>query len=275
MVSVLENLVHDLIESHPRSRAAIKAKAEIEHRLMKTLWKDGLRGVERAVARLNAGGYAFGRGPETGNPRAGYREWRCSLDNDRRLLEISAFNTRGLQFASVQYRAVARLRLNKRQRELSALHEGFYSRYNDIARRAYASKREPRLRPVDRLILLIAEMEADVNNGGFRQYLSNKGKRRARSALAALQTVGAKKNHAWLDSALSSNVTDSTLEKLDDQFYRSPEDLAALVMNHIAASEKGIGRRDPAPRRDANDAAVAHRRRRGFIRRGRRFGRHS
>ncbi len=34
--------------------------------------------------------------------------------------------------------------------------------------------------------LLVGELEADVNNGGFSQYLDNEGRRRARAALAAL-----------------------------------------------------------------------------------------
>ncbi len=137
--------------------------------------------------------------------------------------------------ASVQYRAIVHRRLTQRQRKLFALHEAFYARYNDVARRAYASNHGSRLRLTDRLVLLIAELEADVNNGGFRQYLDNKGRRRARSALAALHEVGAKRTAVMLAVALASHADEPRLKRLDDRFYRLPEDLAALVMMHIAA----------------------------------------
>jgi hypothetical protein len=60
-----------------------------------------------------------------------------SIDADRRLLEVSVLNNRGLQMASVQYRPIVRRRLTKRQRDLFVLHDAFYARYNEVANRLH------------------------------------------------------------------------------------------------------------------------------------------
>jgi hypothetical protein len=238
VASILNSLIHDLVSVRPRSRDANRIRAEIEHLLMKQLKKDGLRGIERTIARLNAGGWHLDRVREAGRPQAGYRLWRQSFGNDRRLLEVSVRNSKGVQTTSVQYSAIVRRHWTKRQRERFALHKTFYTFYNDIANRAYKSKPGTRLGPADQLVLLIAELEADVNNGGFRQYLDNKGRRRACAALAALQMIGALRTHAMLAAAHSPQITDLQLEKLDGQFCKSPEDLAVLVMKYISATNE-------------------------------------
>lgn len=84
-----------------------------------------------------------------------------------------------------------------------------------------------------RLIRLVAEFEADVNNGGFGQYLQNKGETRARELLEYLSAVGASRTARWLASALKSPSEGATLSRLDDEFCRRAEDLASLVMTHL------------------------------------------
>lgn len=91
------------------------------------------------------------------------------------------------------------MRLTPRQRRIHAGQEAFYARYMAVGQKAYRDPRY-RLTPDDRLVLLVGELEADVNNGGFSQYLDNKGRRRARAALAALQKVGARKTARMLES---------------------------------------------------------------------------
>ena len=85
---------------------------------------------------------------------------------------------------------------------------------------------------------MVGELEADVNNGGFSQYLGNKGRRRAQAALRALLNIGAKKIARWLASALQSDATAGTLEQLDRRFFDQPEDLPSLVMKHLAPITK-------------------------------------
>ena len=101
-----------------------------------------------------------------------------------------------------------------------------------VGQKAYRDPRY-RLAPADRLVLLIGELEADVNNGGFDQYLTNKGRRRARAALAALRTVGARKTAGMLAKAMAPRATPAQLPALDERFYRVPEDLAVFTARRV------------------------------------------
>jgi hypothetical protein len=76
----------------------------------------------------------------------------------------------------------------------------------------------------------VGEFEADVNNGGFGQYLGNKGRKRAGEALHALRSIGAKRTADMLASALAPGASDETLERTDKRFYNSAEDLALLTV---------------------------------------------
>lgn len=232
-----ERLFRGLIASPPGSRDANELRWKIERHLMKLLRQHGLRAVDRAIGSANEAGCGLVR-DSTDRRRAGVRTWRSSLDRGRRLLEVSVLQSKALQFVSVRYDAVVTKRPTRRQRERFRLHEAFYARYDAVAARAYRSRQPPRLGAADRLVLLVAELEADVQNGGFAPYLANKGKRRARAALDALATVGATKTRALLEAALANDVSDSRLETLDDRFYRSREDLAALVMTHLGTPKR-------------------------------------
>ena len=132
----------------------------------------------------------------------------------------------------------------RRQLQSAERQAAFYARYKNIGRLAYRADRggranaRSRLTTHERIILLVGELEADVNNGGFSQYLGNKGRRRAQAALRALLNIGAKKIARWLASALQSDATAGTLEQLDRRFFDQPEDLPSLVMKHLAPITK-------------------------------------
>jgi hypothetical protein len=104
-----------------------------------------------------------------------------------------------------------------------------------VGARAYR-RPAPRLSRDDRLVLLIGELEADVNNGGFAQYLDNQGRRRAGAALAALRTVGAKRTARMLEQALAPGASSDRLSALADRFYAAPEDLPLLAGRHVGLS---------------------------------------
>jgi hypothetical protein len=87
--------------------------------------------------------------------------------------------------------------------------------------------------PDDRLIQRVGEFEADVNNGGFGQYLGNKGEERAREVLAYLSAIGAKRTARWLASAMNTGIGEDALERLDRLFCEKAEDLASLTMSYI------------------------------------------
>jgi len=164
----------------------------------------------------------------TSKPQA-RRTWREDLGT--RTLEISITAGRSYRSTSVRYRSSAKEQLTPRQRAIQALQQSFYARYMSVGQKAYTDSRA-RLTPANRLILLIGELEADVNNGGFDQYLDNKGRRRARAALSALHTVGAHKTVRMLEKAMAATTTPAQRSALDAGFHRGPEDLAVLAARH-------------------------------------------
>lgn len=83
------------------------------------------------------------------------------------------------------------------------------------------------------LVRVIGDLEADVNNGGFNQYIDNKGRWQARRAAKCLQSIGARRTERLLESALGLPPDSPQFERLDAAFYRSSEDLPSLVMRHL------------------------------------------
>jgi hypothetical protein len=224
----LIGLVQELTALPTRRRRANELTMELEHGLMRLTGGGGLRAAERAIAGLNA----RGRQLILAESHAGLRTWREELAGGRRMLQIRLAVTRAYRSASVRYQPVRPARLTPRQRTIHGLQQAFYARCMAVGQRAY---RDPAYRASapDRLLLLIGELEADVNNGGFDQYLGNKGRRRARAALAALRAVGARKTAAMLARALAPETSPAERAALDDRFYRVPEDLAVLAARHV------------------------------------------
>jgi hypothetical protein len=132
---------------------------------------------------------------------------------------------------------------SKKQKLAAELQAAFYERYAQLAARGAA------LSPDERLIELVGELEADLNNGGFDQYLRNKGEERGRDALAALSAIGARRTGRWLAAALAAGPGATALGRLDEQFNEKPEDLASLVMTAIGHTATPRTRR-PAGARD-------------------------
>jgi hypothetical protein len=222
----LDRILALLERTSPGSRRAQELKCEAEHALMRALQAGGVRAVERLVKELDAGA----RRLEPKRMRAGIRAWRESLAGGARALELHVGADRSYKFAYLLYLEVPKL--TPAQQKAQALQKRFYDRYMEVGQKAY---RDPgyRLSPTDRRLLLVGELEADVNNGGFSQYLGNKGRRRGRAALAALEAIGARKTAKLLARALESK-SDKALAALDDAFYKAPEDLAVLAARHAS-----------------------------------------
>lgn len=226
--SRLAPLLRRLTGLAPRSRKAGELRMDLEHLLMRITGAGGLRAAERAVTALNA----RDRHLVLIQKRTSLRTWREELVGGRRTLEIQLVVNRLFRSALVRYQVVRTVRLTPRQRRIHAVQEAFYARYMAVGQKAY---RDPRYRlgSGDRLVLLVGELEADVNNGGFSQYLDNKGRRRARAALAALRKVGARKTARMLETAIASATTAAQRSALDDRFYAVPEDLALLTARRV------------------------------------------
>jgi hypothetical protein len=200
--------------------------AEAEHVLLKALQSGGLRAAEKLVAGLNAKGRRF----ELLERSPVVRAWGEVLPNGR-IFRIQVGGNRAFKYSSVRDLPPEKPASPPTRRDL--LQKQFYDRYMEIGQKYY---RKPgmRLSPADQRLLLVGELEADVNNGGFAQYLDNKGRRRARAALTALKSIGARKTAAMLERAMAPGVTEAELGKLDSRFYEVPEDLAVLSVRRAA-----------------------------------------
>jgi uncharacterized protein DUF4375 len=223
-------LVDRLATLRPGNAQAQEICAALEHALMKAVTAGGARAADRAIAALNRRGHQFALAETI----ATIRRWREALAGGKRVIEISVNVNRHFKSTAVKYLVVREPpRLTKRQLRIHAIQQAFYAKYMAAGRRAYAKGRPVRLGRGDRLALLIGELEADVNNGGFTQYLDNKGRPRALEALRALKQVGARRTAAMLAAAMAPGVTERRLSALDDRFYGVPEDLAVYTMRHL------------------------------------------
>ena len=221
----MDRILKALARLEPRTKKALPLRIKGDHLLMATLKSGGLRAVQRLVKTLNAKGHRF----EPVNPGPGRRWWREELD--RRAFEIRVWSSRALKMSVLHYVPTRLQKLTPAQLELQAVQKRFYDRYLEVGQKAYRDPRY-RLSAMDRRLLLVGELEADVSNGGFSQYLDNKGRRRARSAFAALTAIGARKTAAMLEEAMSPRVSEARLSVLDDRFCKAPEDLAVLAVRH-------------------------------------------
>ena len=195
---------------------------------MRMLHTAGLRAVERMVAGAQIPGLVA----VTDLVVPGRREW-AAVDRERGgRLGIVVSSNQHFKLVSVTWLALPR-ELKPHEQKRHQIQQAFYARYDAAAERAYATPPR-RISADDRQILLIGEFEADWNNGGFSQYLSNKGRRRATDALRAIEQIGATRTAALLRAALASAADDAALQKLDDRLHRVREDLAVLAMTKLA-----------------------------------------
>jgi hypothetical protein len=210
-----------LVTLPPDTPAADKERWAIESALMKLLRKGGMDAVRQAVEAALPDAELVFFGP--------LHEWRRTFP-DGRVLAVAARDADDLLSTSVVWKP-APPPLTARQKARYALHERFYALYEEAAMRVIASPRA-RLTPLERRAVLVGELEADVNNGGFSQYLLNKGRPRARQALAALESIGSRQVAALLRRALERGAD---MEELSARFFASREDLPALVLRSAEA----------------------------------------
>jgi hypothetical protein len=218
----LPKLLDALVALEPGTAAAAAPQRSIETLLMDALRKGGRRAGEKRVESLAAHGYGLER------LDALPCMWRVTLPPPR-VLEIWFTGGDEPAVAAVSYRT-GKGWGSAAQKRAARLQAEFYRRYERL------SPGRARLAPADRLIQIIGELEADVSNGGFGQYVGNKGEARAREALAALSAIGAKRTARWLAAALEGGGKKG-LARLDEEFSTRGEDLASLAMTHLAAGD--------------------------------------
>ena len=110
-----------------------------------------------------------------------------------------------------------------------------------------------RITPAQHELVALWRMEADINNGGFLQFLGNWGVGNYQVALQALQNIGAPAAHQCLQDmfavvkrfedapenvalsdlpALLTDAEHDKLQELDEAFWDYPERLSELVVMH-------------------------------------------
>ncbi len=105
---------------------------------------------------------------------------------------------------------------------------------------------------MDEVVDLIDALEGEVNNGGFHQYFYNSAGDRAAEAIQALEIVGAfamadilkraaqkfpcgmppKNRFERQDILLEAYPSAAAFRELDEEFYKYPDNLAALVTKY-------------------------------------------
>jgi hypothetical protein len=212
----------------PASLRASSTRAELEHLLMRLLAGAGLRGVDAAVRDLIRGGLPI----TLQNHEPGVRIWAGLLPQQKAELRVTVTASRLIRTTLVTWRAAHATVLSGHQRERTRIQNAFYSRYLAAGRKAYAP-RPGRLPRPDRWVLLVGEFEADIQNGGFRQFLANKGRRRARAVLRVLDSIAVPRTAALLRHALRPSVPEPAWGRLDRQYDRTGEDLTVATMRHL------------------------------------------
>ena len=111
-----------------------------------------------------------------------------------------------------------------------------------------------KLSHAERVFYIVFELEGEVNNGGFSQYLYNSSGNFANEIIEALREIGADKTADICDTALTalggeipeewelrqekleSMITDSVdeiLSECDNEFFKYPNDLVELNYQYI------------------------------------------
>jgi hypothetical protein len=115
------------------------------------------------------------------------------------------------------------------------------------------------LNEYEKNVLFIEMLEGQVNNGGFDQYFFNSTGEYAHETLKALEEIKANQIAEILNSAIKAFPTlpipkdteqrrelmedipkniSETWDKLDDEFYEYPENLAGLVIEYVKTNKK-------------------------------------
>jgi hypothetical protein len=242
MALSFQELLRQLVALKPGGRPAEKLRAELTHLLMRIVRTKGLPGVRRLVKRLTS---TTSLDPvfASGSVRA----WRHTVAD--RVLVLQTITGRSMKNATLLYSQAPRTP-GPKARVRQNLQDRFYARYNQVGP-AGESRTTRRPSAADRLVRVIGDLEADINNGGFDQYLCNKGRPQARRAAKCLQSIGARRTGRLLQSALGLPPHSPQFERLDEAFYRSSEDLPSLVMRHLEKHGEGA-----AQQADAADEAL-------------------
>jgi hypothetical protein len=225
-----------LAEAVPGSRDLGRRLADLELWLLEALKRDGAPGLAAAVEVLNELGHELAPLRDEDPPR-----WSGPLPDGERRLVISGAASSAAEWVSATLEPIQ----EDAPPEPDPRQAAFYARWETLLGLDDAAVDE--LEPADRMVHHLAVLEAEVNNGGFLQYLDNTEGRWLQETLAMLETLRAHRAHellaevqrqlagasadrpdAW-NAALMRLEESGALEPLDDHFYALDEDIAALA----------------------------------------------
>jgi hypothetical protein len=225
----------------PGSRDLGRRLADLELWLLEALKREGAPGLAAAVEGLNELGHELAPLPEEDPPR-----WSGPLPDGERRLVISGAASAAAEWVSA---ALEPLQGHDGPPEPDPRHAAFYARWETLLGLDAAAV--DALEPADRMVHHLALLEAEVNNGGFLQYLDNTEGRWLRETLEMLDRLQAHRAHgllaevqrqlagasadrpaAW-NAALSRLEESGALDTLDDRFYALDDDIAALAAVHL------------------------------------------
>jgi hypothetical protein len=123
------------------------------------------------------------------------------------------------------------------------------------------------LSPAEQAFVCVYELEAEVNNGGFDQFLRNSPGQHALETVAALEAIGASSMAEITRQAVALIFPDGTvprdqadrisrldadegtldeLQSLDRRFYEYPDDLTELLFRYVQRHRESIRGAKPA-----------------------------
>jgi hypothetical protein len=225
----------------PGSRDLGRLLADLELWLLEALKRDGAPALGGAVEALNELGHQLAPLPDEDPPR-----WSGTLPDGERRLVISGAASSAAEWVSATLEPIQG---DDAPPEPDPRHAAFYARWETLLGLDDAAVVE--LEPADRMVHHLAVLEAEVNNGGFLQYLDNTEGRWLHETLGMLETLRARQAQellaqvqrllagasadrpdAW-NAALIRLEESGVLEPLDDHFYVLDEDIAALAAVHL------------------------------------------
>ena len=132
-----------------------------------------------------------------------------------------------------------------------------------LSKKSNYGEHPDRFSPAEKAIYIIYQLEAEVNNGGFAQFLYNSSGNFANETAAALRSIGAEEiaaicdrafsafgqpipkdwteRDAFLDDAITDEI-DDILSQCDSDFYAYPDNLTELCYDFIMAHREQFTR---------------------------------
>lgn len=239
----------DVIEDlDPAGPAGRRLKADLELTLLEAMNKNGRKGVEEAIQRLNDNGHQLSLVASDGE----LWEYAEPLHGGSRRFRIRACLANEFSYVEARVESAETPDSGPGDETIEFMRESFYKRFVEIVTNV-DTDRFFELEPEARDIFAVGLLEGEVNNGGFSQYFWNTEGQHAAATVDVLKRIGAKEVASLLRRAMKlygappsgdldewydrlekvESEHQDTLEALDEHFYECVDDLPMLVMRHL------------------------------------------